>query len=373
MLIKKISLVRSLEGENSIEKQSLGHKIIAYVVLTGLLAATLLLPGFHDARAATRGIWRTPAELQQLPMSGSAWQKLKSAADKSVGSVNVSDQNSQHDTSTLAIALVYARTGTASYRSKAADAIMSAIGTEKGGRTLALGRNLVSYVIAADLIDLQGYDAAKDAKFRDWLKTTRTETLDGKTLISTHEVRPNNWGTHAGASRVAVDVYLGDKADLDRAATVFKGWVGDYTAYHGFKYGDTSWQADPSHPVGINAGTSKSGFNLDGILPDDMRRGGSFKVPPAPTNYVREGLQGAIVQAELLHRAGYDSYNWSNKAILRAYQSINYLASKYSSSWAITGDDTWQPWIVNKAYGAKMSTTAASVGKNMAWTDWTHQ
>ena len=32
------------------------------------------------------------------------------------------------------------------------------------------------------------------------------------TLVSTHENRPNNWGTHAGAARAAVARYLGDSA-----------------------------------------------------------------------------------------------------------------------------------------------------------------
>ena len=97
------------------------------------------------------GIWMSRQEIAKLPMSGSGWSRVKSAADGSLGSPNISDQTSEHDTRTLAVALVYARTGQASYRAKAADAILSAIGTEKGGRTLALARNLVSYVIVADL------------------------------------------------------------------------------------------------------------------------------------------------------------------------------------------------------------------------------
>jgi hypothetical protein len=128
-------------------------------------------------------------------------------------------------------------------------------------------------VIAADLVGLHSYDAGKDEQFRSWLAAVRTETLDGKTLISTDEDRPNNWGTHAGASRVAVDLYLGDKADLVRAAQVFKGWLGDRSAYAGFTYGDTAWQADPSKPVGINPkGATKRGHTIDGVLPDDQRR-----------------------------------------------------------------------------------------------------
>jgi hypothetical protein len=113
----------------------------------------------------------------------------------------------------------------------------------------------------------------------------RTETLDGKTLINTHEIRPNNWGTHAGASRVATDLYLGDKADLAKAAQVFKGWLGDRSAYAGFTYGDLAWQADPSKPVGINPkGATRNGHLIDGVLPDDQRRAGGFSWPPQQEN-----------------------------------------------------------------------------------------
>src|SRR6185295_5158219 len=166
---------------------------------------------------------------------------------------------------------------------------------------------------------------------RSWLAAVRTENLDGKTLISTHDVRPNNWGTHAGASRVAADLYLGDKADLAKAAQVFKGWLGDRTAYAGFTYGDTSWQADPSKPVGINPkGATKSGHNIDGVLPDDQRRAGGFTWPAPSENYVWEALQGALAQAVILDRAGYAAFEWQDQALLRAvtwlHSQCNYPA-----------------------------------------------
>jgi hypothetical protein len=313
-----------------------------------------------------RGIWMSREQLAQLPMSGDAWSRLKSAADGGLGSPNISDQDSAHDVNTLAAALVYARTGQASYRDKAASAIMSAIGTEQGGRTLALGRNLVSYVIAADLIDLRSYDAAKEQSFRSWLSAVRTATLDGKTLISTHEDRPNNWGTHAGASRVAADMYLGDTQDLARAAQVFKGWLGDRGAYAGFAYGELDWQADPHNPVGINPkGATLNGRNVDGVLPDDQRRAGGFSWPPQKENYVWEALQGAMVQAHLLSRAGYDVWNWSDRALLRAVQ-WEYNVNNFPA----TGDDTWQIWIVNRVYGTSFAAGSASAGKNMSYTDW---
>ncbi|MEO8626855.1 MAG: alginate lyase family protein [Betaproteobacteria bacterium] len=340
----------------------------------GLLA--IAVPCVSSAATATstaNGIWMSSAEIQKLPMTGKAWQNVKSAADGWLGSANVSDQDSKHDANTLAAALVYARTGNDAYRTKAADAIMAAIGTEAHGRTLALARNLVSYVIAADLINLGNLDAAKDKAFRTWLSTVRYKTLDGKTLISTHEVRPNNWGTHAGASRIAVDMYLGDTADLERAAKVFKGWLGDRTAYSGFKYDDLSWQINAKTPVGINPiGSMKSGHSIDGALPDDMRRGCSFKWKPCSTGYAWEAMQGAVVQAQLLSRAGYDSWHWSDNAMFRATMFLYKLNEEVGGWWA-TGDDKWQPYLIDKAYGANFPLSApGSAGKNMGWTDWTH-
>ena len=232
---------------------------------------------------AVAGLWTTAAELAARPTSGSAWAAVKAAADGSPGTASIADQNSDHDIDTLAAALVYARTKIAAYRAKAAAGIGAAIGTEQGGRTLALGRNLASYVIAADLIELGNYDGALDGRFRSWLSAVRTEDLGGDTLVSTSEQRPNNWGTMAGASRVAADIYLGDTADLDRAATVFRGWLGDRSAYSGFKFGDMSWQVDPSHPVGVQPpGATKDGLDIDGALADDMRRGCALQTPPCP-------------------------------------------------------------------------------------------
>ena len=349
------------------------HPSSIIVAVLIMLLLSLLMPLVSAVQAAparsprsSTGLWISHAELARLPMSGSAWNHLKAVADGNLGTPKIADQNSTHDTSTLAVALVYARTGNNSYRTKAAGAILAALGTERGGRTLALGRNLVSYIIAADLIDLQRYDAGKDRQFRAWLAAARTETLDGKTLISTHEVRPNNWGTHAGASRVAVDLYLGDTADLARAAQVFAGWLGDRSAYAGFTYGDLSWQVDPSKPVGINPkGATKNGHSIDGVLPDDQRRAGGFSWPAPKENYVWEALQGAVVQAELLSRAGYDAWNWSDKALWRAF------AWEYSvNSFAAQGDDTWQIYVINHAYGTNFPTMGGSTGKNMDYTDW---
>ena len=319
------------------------------------------------------GLWVSPGELAARPASGAAWERLKRTADGVAGPAAIADQDSEHDIATLAAALVFARTGAPAYRQKAADAIGAAIGTEAGGRTLAAGRNLPSYVIAADLVGLGAHDGGLDARFREWLRGVRTATLDGDTLVSTHELRPNNWGTMAGAARIAASAYLGDTADLQRAASVFRGWLGDRGAYAGFEFGDLSYQADPGAPVGVNAaGAAKQGVSIDGALPDDMRRGCPFQPQPCPTDYAWEAMQGAVVQAELLFRAGYDSWGWSDQALLRAAHYLQRLDAQHGGWWA-RGDDTWQPWLINRAYGTSLpATSPSSPGKVMGFSDWTH-
>ena len=313
------------------------------------------------------GIWISKEELAKLPMHGLAWDSLKAAADKDPGIPAMSDQNENNDVYVLAQALVYARTGELKYREQVIDNLMKAIDTEKGGRTLALGRNLPGYVISADLVNLPA-DPKTDAVFRSWLQRALIENLDGKSLRSTHEDRPNNWGTHAGAARAAVAIYLGDKDELEHTAAVFHGYLGDTTTYHGFKYDvDLSWQCDPNHPIGINpVGCVKGGHSIDGALPEEMRRGDSFQWPPIATGYAWEALQGAFVQAEILNRAGFPTWDWQDQALLRA---VNFL---YSIDWKPTGDDEWLVWLINHSYKTNFPTVIPEKpGKNMGWTDWT--
>jgi len=323
-----------------------------------------LLAGSDDQDTG-EAIWISDEAIAGLPTSGDAWTKLLSAANSNAGTPNISDQDEDADVLTLAKALVGVRLNSETYLAAARRDVMAAIGTESDGRTLALGRNLASYVIAADLA---GLSAADDALFRTWLQSALTEDLEGETLRGTHEKRPNNWGLMTGASRAAVAVYLGDTVELARVAQVFKGWLGDRTSYAQFEYDDLSWQSNPSAPVGINpVGATKEGHSIDGALPEEMRRGGPFAWPPEETNYPWGALQGAVVQAEILYRAGYDTWQWSDQAILRAVQFL------YSIGWSPTGDDQWIISLVNARYGTSFAVNhSASPGKIMGWTAWTH-
>ncbi len=315
-----------------------------------------------DANA--RGIWTSAFELSALPMSGPAWDNVLAEANLATATPLISYQGDDTDVRVLAKALVFARTGDQRYRLEVIDACRAAIGTEQGGSTLALGRNLVAYVVSAELV---GLPAQEDADFRAWLRVCLTELLENKTLISTHEIRPNNWGTHAGASRAAVALYLGDTTELERCATIFHGWLGNRSVYAGFAFGDPAWQADPSNPVAVNPmGATKEGHSIDGVLPDDQRRSGAFLWPPPKANYVWEALQGAIVQAVILHRAGYDTWNWEDQALLRAVRWLH-----EQCDFPAEGDDTWLPHIINCYYGTDFpAPVPSSPGKNMGWTDW---
>jgi hypothetical protein len=308
------------------------------------------------------------SEISLLPMSGAAWTALKARADGASGIPDISNQDDDIDQVVLAKALVYARTGETSHRTSVLAALKMALGTEDGGRTLALGRNLPAYVISADLISLRTLDPSFDSgAFRPWLRALLSKSLDGRTLVSTHEDRPNNWGTHAGAARAAIAAYLGDAAEMARTAQVFRGYLGDRAAYAGFTYGELSWQCDPAKPVGINpTGCTKNGIDIGGALPEEMRRGGTFAWPPVPTGYAWEGLQGAVLQAELLRVAGYDAWNWSDRALLRA---TRFLYGRVG--WVAEGDDEWQPWLIDRRYGtAYRGPAPARTGKNFGYTDW---
>jgi hypothetical protein len=327
-------------------------------------------------------IWISRAELDRLPMSGDAWNNLYTAALKVTRNPDLGNQDDKTDVYTMAKALIYARGGDTSYADEVRYTLQRLVENHPVSRSRdwgALGtlRALGSYVIAADLIDLQSYDREFDQEvFRPWLSAARfADTERGRgSIAKLQERRPNNWGNHGSASRVAIDLYLGDLNDLERTAKVFKGWLGDRSTYAEFKYGELSWQVDEARPVGINPrGSTRNGHNIDGVLPDDARRCGSFAWPPCKTGYQWEGLQGAVAAAEMLHRAGYPAFEWEDRAILRAIEWLYNTTFDDGKNYPAEGDDRWQIWIINKRYGAKIPVASpVSPGKMIGWTDWTH-
>jgi hypothetical protein len=346
---------------------------LAVLGAQALNAQSLLPPPARQASASPGGIWIDRSVLPSLPMRGAAWNSLIHAANGSCGTPELDDQNDDTNVCVMAKALAFARTGDTRF-GKDVRAALRSIAPPPGyrGRALSLGRELAAYVIAADVVDLRRLDPELDSLFRGRIsQLLTTPTSDGpRNLIECHERRPNNWGNHCGASRAAVAAYLGDRRELARVAQVFKGYLGDRASYAGFRYGDLAWQCNPRSPVGINPkGCEVEGHSLDGVLPDDQRRSGNLRWPPPRENYVYEGLQGALVQAVILQRAGFDAFDWGDQALLRAVRWLYDTARFYP-----VGDDTWIPHVVNYFYGTDFpAPESIRAGKNVGWTNWTHQ
>lgn len=345
------------------------------LLLALTLAAAAASADQPDMNGFSTGIWIDRERLLTLPTKGPAWNNVTRFADSDTRTPDLSDQEDMTNVRVFAKALVFARTGESRYRDDVLQACQDVMGSEgrsrardsEYGRSLALARGLISYVLAADLVSLP---QDQDRLFRLWLEAVVDEPMtDQRSLRSTHADRPNNWGSLAGASRLAVAAYLGNADDVADVARIFKGFLGDRGSYARFKYGSLSWQADASKPVGINPkGATKEGHSIDGVLPDDQRRAGGFRWPPPKTNYVYESLQGALAQAALLERAGYEAFNWQDRALLRAFHWL-YDQANFEA----VGDDVWQLFIINQAYGTRFPTkTPAYPGKGIAFTDWTH-
>lgn len=317
------------------------------------------------------GIWISPAEIAKLPMSGAGWTDVLAAAKAASGATNLANQDSNDSTNVMAAALVYARTGEAVYFAKVRKAITDICtkNLESGSRALALGRELIGYVLAADIAQLKTVDADLDVKWRVKLAALLTyKTSQAGSLIECSLDRPNNWGGHSRASWLAAALYLGDKAGADRAVDTLRGWMGDRTAYTGFTYGELDWQIDKAHPVGVlPKGAVLQGYSVDGGQPEELRRV-PFKIPPSNVVYTWEGLQGPVAAAEMAYRAGYsDIWECCDKALLRAVQF------NYRQNWPAEGDDKWIVPIINRVYGVSIPVTGGGAGKNVGWSLWTHQ
>jgi hypothetical protein len=296
-----------------------------------------------------------------MPTSGAAWTSLKSYADADTSAPNVSNQDDPTNVRVLAAAIVYARTGDTKYRDKVIAACKAVQGTEAGGRTLAWGREAGAYAMAADLV---GY---REAAFEAWLSEVADGALCSQldlTLRKMFEKRPNNWGSMAFGSLAAIYSYLGDRKSLEQIRDY---WARMVTGPNpGATYAsDVSWHADISNLRLINpAGAMKQGVSIDGIIPDDMRRGGSFTTgTPVATGYPWEHLQGTLMAARVLERSGLEIWSVGDEAIRRAASA---LEDRIQGTFLCGGDDLWQLAFLDAAYGTNWSDAkdAWGAGKN---------
>ncbi len=334
--------------------------------------------------SASIGIWTSAAELKTKGTDTDAWKEVLAAANSlsSTPAPNLDNQDDKTNTDVLAAAIVYAKTGDAQYKNKVVSALQKVEQFVPKGRTLAWARETGAYAMAADLV---GYRTpAFEKKMRDMAETYRCTEVknangDPATLLEMFQKRPNNWGTMAFGSLTAIYRYLGDTAKLQLVRDHFVQEVA------GPKPGTTvydqnlTWQCDESKPRLINPdGCVKTCggklVNVSGILPDDMRRGGDCRQDAVETGYPWEAMQGVVMGARVLERAGMPVWAADNRAICRAAET---LQSQRFGTWTkAQSNDLWQLPIIDKACGTRYqdayttATDKASLwkfGKNAGW------
>jgi hypothetical protein len=308
-----------------------------------------------------------------LPTSGSGWDAIMARVNNPAGGAYEMGVRDDSNTDVLAYALAGARLDNAGYKAFVADKIQHMMSAGRNlNDVLAMLRNLSAYIISADLIDLKQLNPALDAQFRTWLTTQLTVDYagggGGGSVVSTQERKPNNFGTHAGADRVAAALYLGDTAELQAAADIWYGWATGDPAHlpPGMHWTGTSWQCDPARPAGIDAvGCSRDGLSLNGAVPEDQARCGEFSPTPCATNYIHGATDGMTLAFWLLSHHGFDAWNWGDRAALRQMQW------KYSVGQPPYDGYRWQIPVIESVYGVTLSGNEPSAtSTNFGFADW---
>lgn len=335
------------------------------LIITALAATVCMTAAAAPKASQTKpGIWTSKEELALIPMEGPGWETVIKDANKKMTNPDVGNQNDNTNCYVLAAAIASARydaAGNAAEAKKYADKVIATLEklVEKGcppdSRSLAWAREVGAYAMAADIIGyrtealLQYMNDAADK----WICPVRKQTLHKMSLQ-----RPNNWGTMAFGSLCAIYAYTGNWAELqalrDKWVTALEG-----PADKKFKFGsDLSWQADPSNPLVINAkGTKKDGVILDGLQPEEMRRGAAFNSKTiAPTGYPFEAMQGLMMAARILDRQGIPIWEVGDRALYRAVYALQvYLTDNFGKEWSYKGDDLWQLKFIDVVYGSDFS------------------
>jgi hypothetical protein len=374
----------------------LGACAVGLVVLFGSVSA---------AGAATDYMLVDAARLASLPTSGTAFSAMRQTADNAITTMDVSAPASSaspwlpnygdpstgvgKSAATLAAALVYARTGDVRYRDFVIKVNRFVIGSESSPSTngtssdsvvLATMRQISGYVLAADLVGMDpsvtgsrsGYTSTV---WKTWLGALRTKLIatTGFRSIVDNNKRASNWGAWASAARITIDVYLGDSADLAAVVDRLKLYLGESTSGTWVKTGafDASWACVPAGSsvefVAVNP--SSCGTAKDGVIVEDASRS-AYAFPrwdKSGIDYSFHAYGAQLVAAIVLHRQGYDVWNWGNRAFKRIMDSLNRLGAATGNGRSTA---THVSWIPRHFYGVSYPTVAAQPSDTLGYTDW---
>jgi hypothetical protein len=323
--------------------------------------------------ARSKGILMSGAELMALPTSGPGWDAIMARIKSPYGGSYTLGTRDESNKDVLANALAGARLNNAAYKGFARDKIAHMMAAPRNtGDVLGTLRHLQTYIISADIIDLASFDPALNGKFRTWLANEIRANYSGGggggSVLSVHDKKPNNFGTHAGATRIAAALYLGDAKELKAARDVWYGWATGDPAYTPSSrvWQGTNWQCSSTRPSGINAtGCSRNGVSLDGVIPEDQERCGQFSTSPCATNYIHGATDGMTLSFWMLARQGENPWAWGDRAALRQ------MTWKYKSGQAPYGGFRWQIPVIEKAYGIDLAgNTPTATSTNFGFADW---
>lgn len=326
-----------------------------------------------DPGVASPGILLAPDDLQALPTRGPAWDAVMARVEEPRGRDYTLGTRDESNTDVLAAALAGARLDDDRLRTFVRDKIAHVMRSPRPtDDILATLRNLQTYIISADLIDLAAFDPALDADFRGWLsremRARYTGGGGGGSVVSVHRSKVNNFATHAGATRLAAALYLGDEKEFQAARDVWYGWTTGEAGYvpDGQAWSGTDWQCDPDAPRGINpAGCTRDGHSIDGVLPEDQRRCGEFGWPPCDTTYVHGAADGLLLSFWMLARHGESPWDWGDQAALRQ------MRWKYEVGQPPAEGFRWQIPVVEAVYGVDLpGNDPTATSTNFGFADW---
>jgi hypothetical protein len=354
------------DGDNAID--ILNALVTALEAEIDRLTALLVVP-LPTSPTVSPGVLISHAELMARPTTGVAWTSVLNAANGSLGTPNISDQNSDSGRKFLACALAAVRLDDAALRSKAMAWLNAAIGTEENERWLAIGRTMPPVIAGADILDI------RSGPIFDWIASFATRLLPHNNTGVPETIRQNAWSSGSNASSQVGLVctmlarYTNDADLLTWNWDAYRRFVGDRTSPHKLENSDTTWQVinTPEGWVGIqNKGATINGINVDGAISSDMQRGGDVSATPGFTEYPWVGAVGFVNAAYVLQRAGYPAFEVVDQAVLRAATYLKNLGV----GWYDTSTRKDAKYIINTRYNVNYPLTLP-VGSSglVGWAD----